>query len=120
MPTSGDAIHVEGLAELRRALGRIDGELPKNLRAKLVPVGQKIANRARQSMPVRSGRAARSVTSGVSGNRAYVQIGKANVPYAAWLDFGGTLRPSGGRHNTIVRRKVQGGRYLYQIGRAHV
>lgn len=113
MPTSSEAVRVEGLAELRRALGRIDKQLPKNLRAKLVPIGKRIADSARGRMPRRSGRAASSVSSGVSGNRAYVSIGKNTVPYAAWLDFGGTLRPSGGRRGTQVRPKVQGGRYLY-------
>lgn len=113
MPTSQDAVHIEGLAELRRALGKIDAQLPKNLRAKLVPIGKRIADKARQSMPRRSGRAAASVSSGVSGNRAYVSIGRSTVPYAPWLDFGGTLRPSGGRHGTQVRQKVRGGRYLY-------
>jgi hypothetical protein len=113
MPVSKDAVHVEHLAQFRKALGAVDPALPKNLRAKLVPIGKRIAERARQRMPVRSGRAARSVSSGVSGNRAYVSIGKASAPYAPWLDFGGTLRPTGGRRNTIVRSKVQGGRYLY-------
>lgn len=113
MPVSGYAVSVEGLAELRRALGKIDGELPKVLRAKLIPIGKRIADRARGMVPVRSGRAAASVRSGVSGNRAYVQGGKASVPYYGWLDYGGTLRPSGGRRNTITRPKIAGGRYLF-------
>lgn len=113
MPTSRDAVHVENLAQFRKALGAVDPALPKALRDKLKPIGERIATRARSGMPRRSGRAAGSVKSGVSGNRAYVQIGKAAVPYAPWLDFGGTLRPTGGRRNTIVRPKVQGGRYLY-------
>jgi hypothetical protein len=29
------------------------------------------------------------------------------------LDWGGTLKPSGGRHNTQVRPRIKGGRYLY-------
>lgn len=113
MPTSRDVVAVEGLAELRRALGKIDAGLPKHLRDKLVPIGRRIADRARQRMPRRSGRAAASVSSGVSGNRAYVSTGKATVPYAPWLDFGGTLRPTGLRRGTQYRPKVQGGRYLY-------
>lgn len=64
-------------------------------------------------MPRKSGKAAGSVKAGVSGNNAYVQTGKKTVPYAAWLDFGGTLKPVGGRKNTIQRPRIQGGRYLY-------
>lgn len=106
-------IHVEGLKELRRALGQIDPQLQKNLRGRLKSIGDKVAERARQMMPKRSGRAASSVKSGVSGNTAYVQTGKKTVPYAAWLDFGGTLRPSGGRRGTQHRQVIPGGRYLY-------
>lgn len=113
MPVSGDAVHVEGLAELRRALGGIDKSLPKRLRAKLVPIGKRVADRARSKMPKRTGRAAGSVSSGVSGNNVYVSTGKASVPYAAWLDFGGTLRPSGRRYNTQRRPLIPEGRYLY-------
>lgn len=113
MPVSGDAVRVENLAQFRKALGAVDPALPKALRDKLKPIGENIATRARSTMPRRTGRAAASVRSGVSGNRAYVQIGKAAVPYAAWLDFGGTLKPSGRRHNTQVRPKVKGGRYLF-------
>jgi hypothetical protein len=107
------AVHVEGLKELRRSLGQIDKQLPKNLRGRLKRVGDKIAARAAQSMPKRTGRAAGSVKAGVSGNTAYVQTGKKTVPYAAWLDFGGTLKPTGGRRNTQVRPRIPGGRYLY-------
>lgn len=64
-------------------------------------------------MPRKTGKAAGSVKAGVSGNNAYVQTGKKTVPYAAWLDFGGTLKPVGGRKNTIQRPRIQGGRYLY-------
>lgn len=106
-------VHVEGLKELRRALGQVDPALQKSLRGKLKTIGDKIAGRAAAAMPKRTGRAAGAVKAGVSGNRAYVQTGKKSVPYAAWLDFGGTLKPSGKRHGTQVRPKVKGGRYLY-------
>lgn len=113
MPISQDAVRVENLAQFRKALGAVDPALPKALRDKLKPIGERIATRARSTMPRRSGRAAASVKSGVSGNRAYVQIGSARTPYAAWLDFGGTLRPTGRRHGTQHRPKIRGGRYLY-------
>ena len=107
------AVHVEGLKELRRALGQVDPALQKALRGRLKRIGERVADRARQRMPKRSGRAAGSVKAGASGNNAYVQTGKKSVPYAAWLDFGGTLRPTGKRHNTIERPRIQHGRYLY-------
>lgn len=113
MPTSSDAIHVEGLAELRRALGQIDGTLPKQLRSKLMVIAKKVAERAKAGVPVRSGRARNSIKASVSGNRVYLQGGKATVPYYGWLDFGGVLKPVGDRHNTQRRPVIRGGRYLY-------
>ena len=113
VPVSRDAVHVEGLAELRKALAYVDKDLPKNLRKKLIPIAQKVAERARQGMPVRSGRAKASVKGSVSGNNVYVQGGKGTVPYYGWLDFGGRLKPVGDRHNTQMRPVIRGGRYLY-------
>lgn len=123
---AGNPVGVEGLAELRRALGQIGGRpLQKNLRTKFVKIGQEVAADARGHVPVgpdrknkKGGSARASIKAGVSGNNAYVQGGKAKVPYFGWLDFGGTLKPVGGRHNKIERPKVKGGRYLYPaIGR---
>ena len=107
------AVHVEGLKELRAALGQVDKQLPKNLRGKLKVIGDKVAVKTRAKMPHRTGRAASSVKAGVSGNTAYVQEGKSAVPYVGWLDYGGRLSPSGRRHNTQARPRVKGGRYLY-------
>lgn len=107
------AVKVEGLKELRRSLGQIDKTLQKNLRGRLKGIGDKVAANARGRMPKRTGRAAGSVKAGVSGNNAYVQTGKASVPYAAWLDWGGVLKPTGARRNTISRPRIKGGRYLY-------
>lgn len=113
--SSRDAVSVEGLAELRKALGQIDKQLPKKLRNHLKVVADHVADQSRARVPVKTGRARASVKSGVSGNRAYVQEGKATVPYMGWLDFGGTLKPVGGRKNTIVRARPKGGRYLYPV-----
>lgn len=112
MPTN-PAVRVEGLRELRKALGQIDKDLPKQLRKRFKAIGDEVAADARRTMPVDTGKARASVRSGVSGNNAYVQIGKKTVPYAAWLDFGGVLKPTGRRRNRIVRQRRPRGRYLY-------
>lgn len=113
MPVSESAVRVEGLAELRRALGGIDKALPKHLAKRLKAVGERVAANARGRMPSRSGRARSSVKAGTSGNTAHVQGGRKAIPYYGWLDFGGTLRPTGGRRNTQRRPKLKKGRYLY-------
>jgi hypothetical protein len=110
---SSDAVRVEGLKELRRALGRIDKSLQKSLRGRLKNVGDKVAALARSKMPSLSGKARSSVKAGVSGNNAYVQGGRASVRYYGWLDYGGTLKPTGRRRGTQHRPVVRKGRYLY-------
>jgi hypothetical protein len=112
---SGGAVSVEGLAELRKALGDIGGKpLQKNFRKRMVKVGDDVLVPAVQAkMPVKTGRARRTVKAGASGNTAYVQEGSPSVPYPKWLDFGGVLKPTGGRRNTISRPNVNGGRYLH-------
>lgn len=110
---AGDAIHVEGLAELRKTLGQIDKELPKRLRVKLRKVGEKVAADARADVPVKSGRARASIKAGASGNTAYVQGGRKTVAYFGWLEYGGVLKPTGARRNTIKRERKPAGRFLY-------
>lgn len=104
---------VEGMAEWRKALGQIDKQLQKDFRTRIKAVADEVAADARQRVPVKSGRARRSVKAGVSGNRAYIQEGGNAAPYSRWLDFGGVLKPTGGRKNTIIRPVIKGGRYLY-------
>lgn len=109
------AVSVEGLTELRKALGVIGGKpLQKNFRLRIVRVGDSVLVPAiRAKMPSKTGRARSTVKAGASGNTAYVQEGNRATPYPGWLDWGGTLKPTGGRKNTITRQRVPGGRYVY-------
>lgn len=109
----GNPVGVEGLAELRRALHDVDKALPKKLRTRFKKIGDEVAAEARQHVPVKTGRAQASIRSGASGTTAYVAGGKASVPYYGWLEYGGVLKPTGGRHNTIRRPRKNQGRYLY-------
>lgn len=113
-------VRVQGLRELRMNLKKLDVELPLLLRAEMKKVGDKVADRAREKVPVgpeqkghTPGRARASIRAGVSGANAYVAEGKKAVPYMGWLDFGGVLKPAGKRKNTITRERIKGGRFLY-------
>lgn len=109
----GNPVGVEGLAELRTALGEIGGKpLQKHLRVKLKAIAEDVAEEARKNVPVKTGRAKASIRAGASGSTAYVAGGKATVPYYGWLDFGGVLKPVGGRRNTIRRSRPKGGRFI--------
>lgn len=94
-------------------LAAIEPNLQKELAGELKDVAETVAVRVRARMPSRTGRARSSVKSGANRTGAYVQEGRKAVPYVPWLDFGGVLKPVGGRHNTIRRDRVKGGRYLY-------
>lgn len=113
-------VYVAGVRELRSALRRMDSSLLPEVREGLRDAGQVVARDAKRRVrasiknPSRSsGRAEGSIRITVGGNKVYIVGGKARVPYFGWLDFGGTLRPSGGRRNTINRSRPSKGRYIY-------
>lgn len=109
-----NAIAVEGLVELRKALLEAGGlPLQKKLRARFLKIGQEVAAEAKTHVPVKTGRARDSIRAGASGTTAYVAGGKSTVSYYGWLEYGGVLKPTGNRRNTISRPRKPGGRYLY-------
>lgn len=113
-PTTGyGEVSVTGLVELQRALKQIDPDLQKELKGRLKRIGDKVRDRVRSKMPKRTGRARASVRSGATNTGAYVVHGKASTPYTPWLDFGGTLKATGGRRNVQHRPVLREGRYLY-------
>lgn len=73
----------------------------------------------RSRMPAITGDARSSVRVVSRGNSIVVAAGSARAPYYGWLDFGGTLRPTGRRRNTITRPRVKGGRYLFPAIKAN-
>jgi hypothetical protein len=106
-------VHIEGLRELNRSLKELDKQILKDLRVELVDVAEVVVHEAQSNVPVKSGRALSSIKAGADAKGAFVQGGRSTVPYYAWLDFGGVLRPTGGRRNTITREVLKKGRYLY-------
>lgn len=104
---------VQDFTELSRDLKKIEPGLQKEFRNDLRPLGVEVANEVKSSMPSITGTARSSVRSGVTNKGAYVKEGKATAPYVGWLDFGGVLKPTGLRRNTITRTRVKSGRYLY-------
>lgn len=119
MPLDGGVVRVEGLRELRRGLGRIDKELPKELSRDIKRIGEKIAADARSHVPVRSGRARNSIRAVSAGSRAYIVGGKKSVPYYGWLDFGGGIPNKKGRQRRGISKAWRSrpireeGRFIY-------
>jgi hypothetical protein len=84
-----DVFRVEGLAETRRAMRQLhDSEGLAEVREGLREAARIVAEDAKGRVPSISGNAAGSIRPTVGGNRAYVNGGKASVPYYGWLDFG--------------------------------
>jgi len=105
-------VRVTGLAETRRSLKRMDDDLPKQLATELKAVAETVVSDARSRVPVRKGKARDSLRV-TGGATVYINGGKAAVPYYAWLDFGGDLKPSGGRRNRQSRPFLKRGRFIY-------
>lgn len=104
-----DAIRVEGLNEFVRSLKQLDSDLAKVLRVTFNEAGQTIVTEARSNVKARSGRARGSVRASSTQKAFRITGGSKRVPYYAWLDFGGTVRP----RNTIHRPFKKDGRYIY-------
>jgi hypothetical protein len=124
-----DAVQIIGLAELQKSLKQIDPVLSKKLSSRFRVLAAEVRDAVRAKMPRgpaqrghTPGRARSAVTSGASANVAFVKLGKGKSPYVAWLDFGGVLKPTGGRHGTQRRPLTPGrrGRYLYPTVDEHL
>ena len=111
-------VGIEGLGEFRRALKQVDRELPKQLRAAMrSEVADPVAEKVKSRVPVRSGRWLKAIRGGATQRTAYVQWGRASVPYAGWMEFGGGIpnKRSGKRKAGKpfrYRTFVQEGRYV--------
>jgi hypothetical protein len=103
------AIRVTGLAELNRALRKVDTDLPKQIRLALNQAAEDVAAGARSTVPKRSGKAAASYKARSTRTAARVAMGSARAPYAPWLDFGGKT----GKGKSVSRPFYKEGRYLF-------
>jgi hypothetical protein len=105
-----EAIRVKGLAELSRALRRVDKEAPKGLRLVGNQAADLMIDQTRPTMPKRTGRAARSLRAQSTRTSARVTAGGKIAPYYPWLDYGGEGRIKG---RPPAREFIKAGRYLY-------
>lgn len=87
--SGGGAFKVEGLNELRRALGALaNTDALAEFRLALKDAAEIVAVEARLRANTFSFRAADTIKSGTSGARAYVKGGKNTLPWYGWADFG--------------------------------
>lgn len=104
-----EAIRIEGLAQFRAGLKRMDKDLPKGIRIALNGVVDIVVDDARPRIPRRTGRAAASLKSQSTQSKARIKAGGSRAPYFPWLDFGGRT----GRNRSQVRPFFKKGRYVW-------
>lgn len=97
-------VEVHGTAELARGSRRLAQNIEDQAHKEFGREAEQRASEVRASVPRRSGALAGSVVA----HEATVGIGDGGLPYAGWIEFGGT------RNRPYVPR----GRYLFPIALA--
>lgn len=105
-----EKIRVEGLAQISRAINRVDKEAAKQLRLVGNSAAALLIEKTRPEIPSVSGRARGSLKAQSTRTSARVAVGGSKAPYYPWLDFGGEGRIKG---RPAKREFIKGGRYLY-------
>jgi hypothetical protein len=98
--SSKNAIQVENLKQLQRALSKADKDMAKELRKLNKSAADVVKDDAKKYAPIgSSGNLAKSVTSQASGREAKVKVGSpSRVPYAGAVIYGFRNRPQGGQN----------------------
>lgn len=102
-----EAAHVEvrGLPQLARGTAVLADRIEDGARAAFLRAADQAATLVRGRVPRRSGRLAASVRADQLDDGASVGMGGSGVPYAGWIEFGGTRG----------RPYMPGGRYLVPV-----
>lgn len=113
-------VRIEGLREFNRAVRKASNETAKQLRREMKRrVAEPAAQRVRANVPVDSKRWQRAIRPGATQRGAHITWGRASVPYAPWIEFGGRRRHGPGGAAVATRTRVAEGRYVYpEVGRA--
>jgi bacteriophage HK97-gp10 putative tail-component len=110
-------VAVVGLKALARDLSKASDERAGALLRYLKDAGreaaQPVASAARSAVPNDKGRLQGDIRVTATRTGAAVRMGRKTVPYAGWVEFGGTRR----RPHVSRRDFVQTGRYLFPAAR---
>lgn len=103
-------IKVEGLREFSRAVAAADKGLKKEIRLALNEAADLVVGKSKPVFPALTGRAASTIRAASTQKASRVRLGGSRAPYGPWLEFGGRV----GRNQSIQRRYVREGRYVYE------
>jgi hypothetical protein len=113
-------IEVVGLRALSRDLKKMSDEKSGPIVDAMKKAGkaaaEPVAAATRSSLPSVSGRLAGNVRTSGTRTGAAVRMGSRGIPYAGWIEFGGSR---GGRNSRGSRPFTAGGRYLFPAAEAH-
>lgn len=84
-------VEVEGGPQLRRAFRKL-GDRADDLKAVHKDIGEVVADKAADFVPVMTGRLRRSIKSRATKKRARVEAGGRGIPYAGPIHFGWRAR----------------------------
>lgn len=102
------SMEVEGLPELKASLQALKGKLPNVIIYALGEAAGVIISSARPTIPRRTGKAQASLRGEAHPKGVRIRGGGTDVPYYAWLEFGGNA----GRGGSVQRALVPEGRYI--------
>jgi len=104
------AVTVQGMNQLRRALKQLGDDLA-DLKAAHRSAAELVMRRAAGTLPKRTGALAASLRVGSGAASSLLREGKASVPYAGPVEFGGYPRG---------RPFIREGRYLFPAAKASI
>lgn len=103
-----EPIRIHGLKDLQAALKAADGESQKQLRVAMNKAAEIVVDDARRRVPSRTGRLRASYRAQSGQRDAKVVAGSTRVPYAGWMEWGGSV----GRNKSVKRPRVSESRYM--------
>ncbi|MBO0880549.1 MAG: hypothetical protein J2P17_09430 [Mycobacterium sp.] len=103
-----------GLRTIRRDLKKLNAdEFPQAMINAGLAVSEPLAGRVRTALPFESGDLQRTVRTARIRTGAALRVGTKRVPYAPWIEFGGTRR----RPHISSRPFIRDGRYIFPAAR---
>lgn len=108
-------LEIHGMPELVEGSLRLSEKIGEGAERRFQGIADQVAAAVRGRVPRDSGALAAAYTAEpIAGGVAVGIPSKDDVPYAGWIEFGGSRE--GGRNSTAERPYVPEGRYLFPLG----
>lgn len=115
---SNQGIQITGLKEFRAGLKAMDADTPQMIKSVFNESAELVAAGARLRWPVRTGAGRASVRVASTTTMAQIREGGGGVPYAGFIDYGGTVGRR--RHTAEFRAAKRGGKGRIRAPRPYI